>query len=64
MNLAPIQALKGILVLAIAAAIAACGTKPPLPVSLTYAPDPSVAAVPTAERVHVEVTVNDERQNL
>jgi uncharacterized lipoprotein YajG len=63
MSLAPIHALKRILVPAIAAAIAACGSGPPLPVSLTYAPDPLVAAVPTAERVQVEVTVNDERPN-
>ena len=58
-----IQLLKRILVLAIAAAMSACGSRPPLPLSLTYAPDPSAAAVPTAERVHVEVTVNDKRPN-
>jgi len=47
------------------AMIAACATAtvPPFPVSLTYTPDRNAQPVSGSEAVHVEVTVNDLRQD-
>ena len=47
--------------LLLATMLVACAEKP-LPVSLTYTPDRNIQPTGGAESVHVEVAVNDRRQ--
>jgi uncharacterized lipoprotein YajG len=64
LHFAVIAALRRGATLLLMAMIAACATAtvPPFPVSLTYTPDRNAQPVSGSEAVHVEVTVNDLRQ--